>query len=158
MVVFIKHQKGEQLLRSSSSSGRLTAETVQSAALPLKRVNHIHGCHGFAASVLGVGHGIADHGLQEDLKDTAGLLVDETRDTLDTSTTSETADSGLCDTCRTRKTRKQPNIASRELGDAKHHNHSILGETHPGCYREEPCDDAWLLPFQDPFLLCRGQT
>ena len=33
------------------------------------------------------------HVLQEDLEDTAGLLIDETRDTLDTTTTSETADS-----------------------------------------------------------------
>ena len=36
--------------------------------------------------------------LQEDLQDTTGLFIDQTRDTLDTATTSETTDSGLCDT------------------------------------------------------------
>jgi hypothetical protein len=36
--------------------------------------------------------------LKEDLQDTSGLLVDETRNTLDTTTTSETTDGGLGDT------------------------------------------------------------
>jgi len=36
--------------------------------------------------------------LQEDLENTTGLFVDQTRDTLDTTTTSETTDSGLRDT------------------------------------------------------------
>ena len=51
----------------------------------------------FAASMLGVGDGVTDDILEEDLEHTAGLLVDETGDTLDTSTTSETADGGLGD-------------------------------------------------------------
>jgi len=37
--------------------------------------------------------------LQEDLEDTTGFLIDETRDTLDTTTTSETTNGGLGDTC-----------------------------------------------------------
>ena len=45
--------------------------------------------------MLGVGDGITDDVLEEDLEHTAGLLVDETGDTLDTATTSETADCGL---------------------------------------------------------------
>ena len=36
-------------------SKRLTAETVQSAALALERVHHIHGSNRFAAGMLGVG-------------------------------------------------------------------------------------------------------
>ena len=36
--------------------------------------------------------------LEEDLKNTTGLFVDETRDTLDTATTGKTTNSGLCDT------------------------------------------------------------
>eukprot|EP00964_Phaeocystis_antarctica_P151704 scaffold119363_cov57-Phaeocystis_antarctica.AAC.2 len=52
----------------------LTAEAVQGAALALERVDDIHGGDGLAASVLGVGHGIADDVLKEDLKDTTGLL------------------------------------------------------------------------------------
>lgn len=35
--------------------------------------------------------------LKEDLENTPGLLVDETRDTLDTATTSEAANGGLGD-------------------------------------------------------------
>ena len=43
--------------------------------------------------MLSVGDGVADDVLEEDLEDTAGLLVDEARDTLDTATTGETTDS-----------------------------------------------------------------
>ena len=42
--------------------------------------------------VLSVCDGVTDDVLQEDLEDTASLLVDEARDTLDTATTSETTD------------------------------------------------------------------
>jgi hypothetical protein len=38
------------------------------------------------------------HVFEEDLEDTTGLFVDETRDTLHTTTTSEAANGGLCDT------------------------------------------------------------
>ena len=48
--------------------------------------------------MLSVGNGVADNVLQEDLEDTTGLLVDQTRDTLDTTTASQTADGGLGDT------------------------------------------------------------
>ena len=43
--------------------------------------------------MLGVRDGVANDILQEDLEDTAGLLVDEAGDTLHTATTSETTDS-----------------------------------------------------------------
>ena len=36
--------------------------------------------------------------LQEDLENTTGLFIDQTRDTFDTTTTSETTDGGLGDT------------------------------------------------------------
>jgi len=39
--------------------------------------------------------------LEEDLENTTGLFVDETRDTLHTTSTSETPDGGFCDTCGT---------------------------------------------------------
>ena len=45
--------------------------------------------------VLSVGDRVADNVLEEQLENTTGLLVDETRDTLHTTTTSETADSRL---------------------------------------------------------------
>ena len=61
-------------------------------------IDDIHGGDSLALGVLGVGDGITDDVLKEDLEDTAGLLVDQARDTLDTTTTSQTADGGLGDT------------------------------------------------------------
>ena len=46
------------------------------------------------------------HVLEEDLENTTGLLVDETRDTLDTTTAGKTTDSGLGDTYANRKTKE----------------------------------------------------
>ena len=39
---------------------RLPAEAIKGAALPLERVHDVHGRDGLPASVLGVGHCIAD--------------------------------------------------------------------------------------------------
>ena len=75
----------------------LTAESVQGAALPLEGIDHIHGGDGLPLGVLGVGDGVTDDVLQEDLEDTTGLLVDQARDTLDTTAASQTADGGLGD-------------------------------------------------------------
>ena len=75
----------------------LTSETVEGAALPLEGVDDVHGGDGLPLGVLSVGHSVADHVLQEDLEDGAGLLVDEARDTLDSSTAGETANGGLGD-------------------------------------------------------------
>ena len=47
--------------------------------------------------MLGVGDGITDDVLKEDLEDSAGLLVDESTDALDTSSASQAADGGLGD-------------------------------------------------------------
>ena len=49
-------------------------------------------------SVLGVGDGVADDVLEEDLEHTAGLLVNEPGNALDAATAGKTADSGLGDT------------------------------------------------------------
>ena len=75
----------------------LTAESVQGAALPLQSVDHIHGGDSLPLGVFGVGDGIPDDVLKEDLEDTTGLLIDEARDTLDTSSASQPADGGLGD-------------------------------------------------------------
>ena len=66
--------------------------------MTLQSVDDVHGGDGLSLGVLGVGDGISDDVLKEDLEDTAGLLVDETGDTLDTTTTRETANGGLGDT------------------------------------------------------------
>ena len=75
----------------------LAAESVQGLALALERVDNVHGGHGLSAGVLGVGDRVTDHVLQENLEDTAGLLVDEARDALDTTTACKTADGRLGD-------------------------------------------------------------
>ena len=82
---------------SPGGARRLAAEAVQGAALALQGVHDVHGSHRLAASVLGVGHRVTDDVLQEDLQDTAGLVVDETADALHTATASQTADGGLGD-------------------------------------------------------------
>ena len=86
-----------ELRRGLRARARLAAETVQGAALALERVDDIHGGDGLSASVLGVGHGIADDVLEEHLEDASGLFVDETGDALDTTTACETADRRLRD-------------------------------------------------------------
>jgi len=63
----------------------VSSESVQGATLSLQRVHYIHSGHCLSASVLGVGDGIADDVLQEDLQDSTGLLVNEPRDALDSS-------------------------------------------------------------------------
>ena len=78
-------------------SNFLSAEAVQGAALPLQSVDDVHGSDGLPLGVLGVGDGIPDDVLKEDLEDSTGLLVDESRDTLDSSTTRQPPDGGLGD-------------------------------------------------------------
>ena len=76
----------------------LTAESVQRTSLAFQSIDDVHGGDGLSLGVLGVGDGITDDVLEENLQDTTGLFVDEARDTLDTTTTSQTTDSGLGDT------------------------------------------------------------
>ena len=75
----------------------LTAESVKGASLPLESIDNVHGCHSPSLGVLCVGDCVTDHVLQEHLENSAGLLVNEARDTLDSTTASQTADSGLGD-------------------------------------------------------------
>ena len=77
--------------------GCLTTEAVQRAALALEGVHDVEGRDRLAAGVLGVGDGVTDDVLKEDLEHTAGLLVDEAGDALHTTTAREAADSGLGD-------------------------------------------------------------
>ena len=78
-------------------SNCLTSESVQGASLPLEGIDHIHGGDGLPLGVFGVGDGIPDHVLKEDLEDATGLLVDEAGDPLDSSPPRQTADGGLGD-------------------------------------------------------------
>ena len=47
--------------------------------------------------MLGVGHRVSDHVLQEHLQDATGLLVDQARDALDAATAGQPANGGLGD-------------------------------------------------------------
>ena len=71
------------------------SETVQLPSLPLECVHNVHGCDSLTTGVLRVGDRITDNVLKEDLEDSTGLFVDETRDTLHTTTTGQTTDSRL---------------------------------------------------------------
>ena len=75
----------------------LSTKAVEGPSLPLQGVDDVHGGDGLSSGVLGVGDGVADDVLEEDLEDSPGLLVDESGDTLDTPTSGETPDRGLGD-------------------------------------------------------------
>ena len=55
------------------------------------------GSDGISAGVLGVGHGVTDHILEEVFEDAAGLFVDEDGNALDATMACKTTDSGLGD-------------------------------------------------------------
>ena len=76
----------------------LSTESVEGPSLSLQSVDDVHGCDGLPLGVLGVGDGITDDVLKENLEDTTGLFVDETADSLHTTSASQTADGGLGDT------------------------------------------------------------
>ena len=64
----------------------------------LEGVDNVERSNSLSLGVLSVGDGVANDRLEEELEDTAGLVVDQTADTLNTTTASETADRRLCDT------------------------------------------------------------
>ena len=84
-------------LKCQGLVGNLTAESVEGTSLALQGVDNVHGSDCLSLGVLGVGDSITDHVLQEHFENTAGLLVDEARDTLHTTTASQTADGRLGD-------------------------------------------------------------
>ena len=79
------------------SATSLTSEAVESPSLPLEGVHDIHGRDGLPASVLSVGHSVADHVLKKDLENASGLLVDQPADTLHAATASQAPDRRLRD-------------------------------------------------------------
>jgi hypothetical protein len=74
-----------------------TSKTVECLSLALESIDGVNGCDGLTPSMLSVGDRITDGALKEDLEHTAGLLVDEARDTLDTAMTSKMRYGGLGD-------------------------------------------------------------
>ena len=80
-----------------SAEGKLASESVEGSALALESIDDVHGGDGLSLGVLTVGDGVTDNVLKENLEDTTGLLVDQSRDTLDSSSSGETANSWLRD-------------------------------------------------------------
>lgn len=83
---------------SSLEIKELSAEAVEGTSLSLERVDDVEGGDGLSLGVLGVGDGITDDVLEEDLEDTSRLFVDQTGDSLDTASSSESTDGWLGDT------------------------------------------------------------
>ena len=77
--------------------GSLTSESVEGTSLSLEGIDDIHGGDSLPLGVFSVGDSVPDDVLKEDLEDSTGLLVDESRDTLDSSTASQPSDGGLGD-------------------------------------------------------------
>ena len=76
----------------------LASESVQSTALSLQSIDHVHGGNSLPLGVFGVGDSVPDNVLEEHLEHSTGLLIDQARDTLDSTTTSQSPDGGLGDT------------------------------------------------------------
>ena len=75
----------------------LASESVQSTALSLQSIDHVHGGNSLPLGVFGVGDSVPDNVLEEHLEHSTGLLIDQARDTLDSTTTSQSPDGGLSD-------------------------------------------------------------
>ena len=75
----------------------LSSKSVEGATLPLEGIHNVHGGNSLPLGVLGVGDGIPDDVLQEDLQHSASLLVDESGDPLDASSPGQSPDGGFGD-------------------------------------------------------------
>ena len=100
--IFFKLFSGPKKDRFRSIIGKigmsLTAESVESTALPLQSIDDIHSGDGLPLGVFSVGDSVTDHVFQEDLEDTSGLFIDESADSLDSTSASQSTDGGLRDT------------------------------------------------------------
>lgn len=75
-----------------------TTEAVESTALPLESINHVHGSDCFPASVLSVRDRVANDVLQKDLQHATCFFIDQSAYALDSTSASQTADGRLRDT------------------------------------------------------------
>merc|ERR1719234_2318632 len=76
----------------------LSAEAIQSSALPLEGIDHVHGSDGLPLGMFSVGDRIPDHILEEHLENTPSLLIDEPRDALHSTSPCQSPNSRLGDT------------------------------------------------------------
>lgn len=76
----------------------LTAKAVEGSALPLERIDDIHGSDSLAPGVLSVSDGVSDDILQKDFQYSPGLFVDESANALNASSPGKTSDGRLGNT------------------------------------------------------------
>ncbi|WVZ03616.1 hypothetical protein V8G54_024422, partial [Vigna mungo] len=58
------------------------SKTIECPSLSLQRIHHVHGRNSLPPSVLGIGHSVANHILQEYLQHSSGLFIDQSTDPL----------------------------------------------------------------------------
>merc|ERR1712133_125617 len=75
----------------------LSSKAVQGPALPLQSIHHVHGSHSLPLGMFSVGDSITNDILQEHLKNTPSLLIDEATNPLDTTSPCKSPDSRLRD-------------------------------------------------------------
>ena len=75
----------------------LSSESVKSSSLSFERVDDVERGDGLSLGVLGVGHGVADDVLEEDLEHAAGLFVDQARDSLHAASSRKSSNRRLRD-------------------------------------------------------------
>ena len=93
LYVYVGGPKKDRLLDGEKNN--LTSKSIEGTSLPLEGIDNIHGGDSLPLGVFSVGDSIPDDILEENLENSTGLLVDQTRDTLDSSTTSQPPDGGL---------------------------------------------------------------
>ena len=83
---------------------RLTSESVEGSVLSLKSIDDIHSCDDLPLGMFSVGDGISDDVFQENLQDSSGFFIDETRNSLHTTSTRKPTDGWLVDTLDLQRT------------------------------------------------------
>ena len=91
-------EKGRFLHFAYKTVKVLTAESVEGSALAFQSVDDVQCGDGLSLGMLGVGDGVTNNVLQENLEHSTGFFVDQARDTLDATSASESSDCWLGDT------------------------------------------------------------
>ena len=99
----------------ASETEKLSAKAIQSPALPLQSIDHIHGSDSLPLGMFGVGDSVSDDILQEDLRtryhiyihmyfpyleNAPGLFINKPRDSLDATPPGKSTDRRLGDTLK----------------------------------------------------------
>ena len=80
-----KDSKKTSICDVTTEFKRSTSKTVEGSSLPLQRIHNVHGRNRLPPGVLGIGHSVANHILQEYLEHSPRLLVNQSTDPLHTT-------------------------------------------------------------------------